>query len=130
MGKRKAVNQSCPCGSGLVYDKCCSAYINGDLVAPTAVALMRSRYTAYVRHNEAYILSTWHHSTRPQTLPVDSGPACKWLGLEVIDSDDNSVEFIARYKLQGKAYRLHEKSRFVCEDGQWYYIDGDIKSSP
>jgi SEC-C motif-containing protein len=59
---------------------------------------------------------------------MDAEPASKWLSLEIINCDNDSVEFIARYKVQGKAYKLHEKSRFIYEDRQWYYIDGEIKS--
>ena len=129
MGKHTGIKQSCPCGSGQPLDQCCAVYISGDQLAPSAEALMRSRYTAYVQHNEAYILSTWHLSTRPLTVPMDTAPPSKWLSLEIIDCKNDSVEFIARYKVQGKAYRLHEKSRFVCEDKYWYYIDGEVKSS-
>jgi len=129
MGKRKRANHLCPCGSGQLLEKCCLPYINGERPALTAEALMRSRYTAYVLHNEAYILSTWHSSTRPDTVPMDTEPVSKWLSLEIINKDNDSVEFIARYKVQGKAYKLHEKSRFVCEDSQWRYVDGEIKPS-
>ncbi len=128
MSKRTEVDHLCPCGSGLVLDDCCAAYINGSLPAPSAKALMRSRYTAYVQRNESYILSTWHRSTRPETASMNTDPPSKWLSLKIIACENDTVEFIARYKVQGKAYRLHEKSRFVYEDGQWYYIDGEIKS--
>jgi SEC-C motif-containing protein len=104
-------------------------YINGDQPAPSAEALMRSRYTAYVLQDETYILSTWHASTRPLIIPRDTEPPSKWLSLEILDCTNDSVEFIARYKVKGKAYKLHEKSRFTCEGKHWYYIDGEIKSS-
>ncbi len=89
---------------------------------------MRSRYTAYAQGNEAYILSTWHPSTRPQSISMQTEPAQKWLSLKIINSDKDSVEFVARYKIQGKAYKLHEKSRFRCEHMHWYYVDGDLAS--
>jgi SEC-C motif-containing protein len=60
---------------------------------------------------------------------MDTEPASKWLSLDIINSENASVEFVARYKVQGKAYKLHEKSRFVCEDSQWRYVDGELKSS-
>ncbi len=92
---------------------------------------MRSRYTAYTQDRANYLLITWHHSTRPTSLELGSEPPRKWLGLAVkrheqTASDHALVEFIARYKIAGRAYRLHEISRFICESGQWFYVDGDI----
>ncbi len=89
---------------------------------------MRSRYTAYTLGNEAYLQATWHPSTRPAEMATDDG--AKWLGLEVRKhlpaGDAATVEFVARYKLGGRAHRLHEISRFVREDGRWFYIDGSF----
>lgn len=92
---------------------------------------MRSRYTAYTRDREDYLLATWHHSTRPASLDLASEPRSKWLGLEVQrheqqDAEHAIVEFIARYKVHGRAHRLHEVSRFVREAGLWFYVDGDV----
>lgn len=94
---------------------------------------MRSRYSAYVRSDAKYLLRTWHVSTRPHDLDLDTERAVKWLGLEVLVTEAGGsgdvqgvVEFVARYKVNGKAHRLHEHSRFVKEDGQWFYVDGDI----
>lgn len=92
---------------------------------------MRSRYVAYALGLESYLLATWHPSTRPADLKLDEDPP-RWLGLTIKHhklQDDNhaTVEFIARYKINGRAYRLHEISRFVRVDGHWFYIDGDIK---
>jgi SEC-C motif-containing protein len=85
---------------------------------------MRSRYCAYVLELGAYLLST---STRPRSLELQS---TKWLGLTVKQhkqtEDTATVEFVARYKVRGKAHRLQERSRFVREDGRWFYMDGDI----
>ena len=93
---------------------------------------MRSRYVAYALGLESYLLATWHSSTRPADLKLDEDPP-RWLGLtikrhEVQDEDHATVEFVARYKIGGRAYRLHETSRFVLEDGRWFYIDGDIQA--
>lgn len=93
---------------------------------------MRSRYVAYALGLESYLLATWHPSTRPADLKLDEDPP-HWLGLaikrhEVQDEDRATVEFVARYKIGGRAYRLHETSRFVLEDGRWFYIDGDIQA--
>ena len=91
---------------------------------------MRSRYAAYVLGRRDYLAETWHPSTRPADLEPDP-PGLRWLGLEVRrhvqqDPDHAIVEFVARSKLGGKAERLHETSRFVREDGRWFYLDGDI----
>lgn len=89
---------------------------------------MRSRYSAYVKGLEDYLLATWHASTRPAALNLAAELPAKWLGLEVIaatmQSDNASVEFVARYRVGGRAQRLHEISQFVREDGCWYYVDG------
>lgn len=92
---------------------------------------MRSRYVAYALGLEPYLLSTWHPSTRPVDLQLDKDPP-RWLGLTIkrheLQGDDlATVEFIARYKINGRAYRLHETSRFAREDGRWFYVDGEIK---
>jgi len=97
---------------------------------PDAEALMRSRYSAYALGLEEYLLATWHPSTRPAALHLGAAPQPKWLGLEVKRGPDEdgvaTVEFIARYKVGGRAQRLHEISSFVREDGRWYYVDGVI----
>jgi SEC-C motif domain protein len=121
----------CPCGSATAYADCCGRFHTGpqQLLAPDAERLMRSRYSAFVLGLHDYLLASWHASTRPQRLEADP-PGLKWLGLEVRchrQHDDRraSVEFIARNKLGGRAQRLHETSRFVREDGRWYYLDGE-----
>ena len=91
---------------------------------------MRSRYCAFVLEDADYLLATWHSSTRPPTVEFE--PGLKWLGLDVRDhrvpdATHAEVEFLARSRAGGRAHRLHERSRFVCEDGRWYYVDGDLK---
>lgn len=121
----------CPCGSAKPYENCCGRYLDQGETAPTAENLMRSRYTAYTLKREDYLLATWHPDTRPATLELTGQPAQQWLGLivkrhEQTASDQAIVEFVARYKINGRAHRLHEISRFVRKDGQWLYVDGDI----
>ncbi len=123
----------CPCGSDKPYAACCARYLDGGESAPTAETLMRSRYTAYTLKRENYLLATWHPSTRPSDLGLAEDAATKWLGLEIRrheqqDMDHAVIEFVARYKVQGRAHRLHETSRFVRENGRWLYVDGDIKA--
>jgi len=123
---------ACPCGSGHPYRDCCGRFHAGPqhLQAPTPEALMRSRYSAFVRSLPDYLLATWHPSTRPAAIEADP-PGLRWLGLDVKaahmqDTDNGTVEFVARSKLGGRAHRLHEMSRFVREQGRWFYVDGDI----
>ena len=93
---------------------------------------MRSRYTAYALGHSAYVLSSWHVSTRPPRLDLSQDiQHGRWLGLSVINHTENAnaaeVEFVARYKPKsGPAQRLHERSRFVREGGLWFYVDGDL----
>jgi SEC-C motif-containing protein len=124
---------TCDCGSSSSYADCCGRYHAGPfhLQAPNAEALMRSRYSAHVRDLTGYLLDTWHPATRPSMLEPNP-PGLRWLGLEVRrhaaqDADHATVEFVARSKLGGRAQRLHEVSRFVREEGRWYYVDGDVR---
>jgi SEC-C motif domain protein len=121
----------CPCGTNKKYADCCGRYLDGNAIPATAETLMRSRYTAYTLLREDYLLSTWHASTRPAQLGLAEEAASKWLGLQVKrhEQQDDShavVEFIARYKVGGRAQRMHEVSRFVREDGRWFYVDGEV----
>lgn len=119
----------CPCGSGLRLSDCCGRFHAGPLrlQAPDAAALMRSRYSAFVLQDADYLLQTWHPRTRPADL--DFEPGLRWLGLQVRRHQPGppgqaEVEFVARSKLGGRAHRLHETSRFLHEDGRWFYLDG------
>ena len=128
----------CPCGRldarkrPLPFGACCGRYL-GDFAqtpAPDAEALMRSRYSAFVREDAGYLLATWHPSRRPAQIGFE--PGTRWLGLEVrehrvVDDSHAEVEFVARSRLAGRADRLHERSRFVRQDGRWFYVDGDLK---
>jgi SEC-C motif-containing protein len=95
--------------------------------APTPLALMRSRYTAYVLERAPYLLTTWHPDHRPAELVFE--PGLKWLGLEVrsFSQSDNTgrVHFVARVRdASGRANRIEERSRFVLLSGRWLYLDG------
>lgn len=122
---------ACPCGSGRVLEACCGRFHAGA-PAPNAETLMRSRYSAYVLGREDYLLATWHPATRPVALELDATPRPQWLGLAVksympLDARQATVEFVARYKLNGRAFRLHETSRFEHMDGRWLYVDGETR---
>jgi len=137
MARMKPVPDACPCGSGTAHAACCGRYHAGE-AAPDAEALMRSRYSAFMRGDEAYLRARWDPATCPPDLGLDApgGVRTQWLGLTVKQhrlTGENAagertaeVEFVARYRVGGgAAVRLHELSRFVQRDGRWFYVDGD-----
>ena len=119
---------TCLCGSSKNHDDCCGQFLGGRL-PETAEQLMRSRYTAFNLLDESYLLETWHSSTRPKSLGLSQQDKTQWTGLRVLnhstEGDTANVEFIARFKINGKAHKLHENSRFIKEQGRWFYVDGD-----
>ena len=120
----------CPCGSGRGVKACCGRLHEGE-PAPDAESLMRSRYSAFVLGLEAYLRATWHPDTRPAMRELDAPPQPQWLGLALKthtpqDESHATVEFVARYKLNGRAFKIHETSRFERVDGRWLYVDGEI----
>ena len=126
---RPLEDRPCPCGHPLPYAHCCGRCHAGTPAAD-AESLMRSRYSAFVLGREDHLLETWHVTTRPTAIDLNTQPTTKWLGLAIkgatsTGTDTATVEFIARHKIGGRAQRLHETSRFVREEDRWYYIDGD-----
>lgn len=120
----------CDCGSQTRFAQCCQPLLLGEDVAVTAEQLMRSRYTAFARRDEAYLLATWHPDSRPSRVRFTPGQ--RWLGLAIkatteggADDATGAVEFVARFKVLGRGHRLHERSRFEKLDERWYYLDGD-----
>ena len=91
---------------------------------------MRSRYSAYVVGQIEYLLGTWHPSTAPGELELSP---VKWLGLDVLHAEETGdaavVEFVARFRVNGRAQRMHEISSFVRHHGRWYYIEGQMVAS-
>ena len=98
-------------------------------MAPTAGALMRSRYAAFALKDAGYLAATWHPSTRPVRLDLASDE--EWLLLRILDTrtagEEAWVEFQARSRVAGRQQVLHERSHFVRENGRWYYVDGVIR---
>ena len=124
----------CPCCSGKKYTECCKEVIKNEN-APTAIRLMRSRYTAYSQANWEYLYKTTHVRTRGEFEKNDMNEWLKdneWTKLEIVSQEhgninDNQgiVEFKAYYKTKsGKTEILHERSNFVKENGKWFYVDG------
>jgi SEC-C motif-containing protein len=125
----------CHCGSQKNFISCCSPLLAGIAQADTAEQLMRSRYSAYVLKDEAYLMRTWHKSTRPKNL--DLNDPIQWQGLQIRmkqaggpDDDKGIVEFAAIYKSDGLSQRLLERSTFIKEKGLWFYVDGDTPQEP
>ncbi|RZL39075.1 MAG: hypothetical protein EOO96_01500 [Pedobacter sp.] len=123
---------NCYCGSGLQYTNCCEPYHLKTKFAPTAEALMRSRYAAFVVANGDYLYETTHASKRKENSKsayLESANNTKWLKLEIVAAGLDTVEFKAFYlnsRLQTEV--LHEKSNFKLEEGKWYYVDGKFFS--
>jgi SEC-C motif-containing protein len=130
---------ACPCGSGSPEAACCGPILAGA-PAPTAVALMRSRYTAYVRGAIDYLVATHDAATRG-AIDLEGvtrwSRETQWLGLEIatterggVDDDAGIVEFIASGVTRGTPFRQHERSRFRRADGAWVYVDGVVIKEP
>lgn len=119
----------CYCGSKKEYPDCCEPYYLGAAKAPTAEALMRSRYAAYCVQHVDYLLATTHSSTRKyhdRAATLAFASQNHWVRLEIIAATETVVEFKAYY-LDGSltSHIHHEKSAFTKEEGSWYYVDGE-----
>jgi len=121
----------CPCLSGNNYGDCCGPIHRGELLAPTAERLMRSRFSAFALGLPAYLLESWHPSTRPDTLELDTD--LRWQLLDILGSyrggpfdTSGTVEFRATYRDGGLRGELHETSTFAREGRRWFYVDGAI----
>lgn len=124
----------CPCGSEHSFSDCCEPILQGQRQAPTAEALMRSRYSAYTRANIEYLTASLHPKARHDHDPAAAlrwARNSKWLGLEIRSREaggeadgEGQVEFIASYRDQQGLHKHHEVAHFVREDGCWYYLEG------
>lgn len=122
----------CPCLSGETYGACCGRVHRGETPAATAEALMRSRFSAFAVGDVAYLLRSWHPSTRPSVFELDE--TLRWYRLDITATSrgglldtEGTVEFTAHYKVpgvRGSAGSQSELSRFVRHDGAWTYLDG------
>jgi SEC-C motif-containing protein len=131
--------EECPCGRRaegklLFFQQCCGQYLDHFefTPAPDPESLMRSRYSAFVLERERYLLDTWSSAHRPPSLEFDS--QTKWLGLSIkskkmLDAQHGEVEFVARYRLNGRATRLHENSLFEYTSGRWFYVAAQVNDA-
>lgn len=127
---------TCPCGAGRNYADCCGRFIEGRASAPTAEALMRSRYTAYVKARIEYVSDTHDPQMRSSfdaEKALEWAESSEWLGLEIVSTRDGSegddvgtVEFVASFRADGDEREHRERSAFVRRNGKWYYKDGRV----
>lgn len=122
------MNSLCPCGSELEYSNCCEPYLKNKKLTNSAEATMRARYSAYVMAEEPFL----HESLAPESRHdynskevLEWAKSSQWLGLEILKSEPNQVEFIAKYKTQGKVLEHHETAKFRQEGNRWYFVEGD-----
>jgi len=124
-----SVDDRCPCLSGETYGECCGRFHSGEAFAPTAERLMRSRYSAYATGKQDYVAATWHPTTRPADLELDAD--VRWYRLDILATQAGgpfdtagTVMFEAFFRSSAGNSSQLEKSRFVREDGRWFYVDG------
>jgi SEC-C motif domain protein len=126
---------NCYCQSGKPFTTCCQPFLSGSSLPVSPEQLMRSRYSAFCTKNIEYLIKTHHPSMR---MPDDKETLTKtikqtqWLGLKILKAEklksgspEAWVEFIAFYQIDTVG-QLHENSRFIHENDQWYYLDGQI----
>lgn len=124
--------RGCPCGSGVTYAECCGLFHSGAAIPPTALALMRSRYSAFAIGDEPYLLASWHPTTRPASVKLD--PAVEWRRLQIRavtgggeDDETGTVEFVAHYcdSARHQYGRQHERSSFARQGRgrHWLYVE-------
>lgn len=119
---------NCPCQSGETYENCCGRFISHQARAENARQLMRSRFTAHVLKDTAYLSETWHPDYRPPSLQLED--RVQWIRLDIINfceqGETAEVEFEALFIEGDRVDALHEKSRFVLEQGHWFYTNGEM----
>ncbi len=131
--------KACPCGSGLDLSQCCEPYLKGKKMAPTAEALMRSRYTAFALGELDYVEKTHHESTR-KDLDMEGvrswATNSEWLGLEILGTEkgkekdsEGKVEFKCKFIFNEKPQTHHELSTFTKVGEQWFFVDGVMKNA-
>lgn len=123
---------SCPCGSGRGFDECCGPLLAGG-GAPSPEALMRSRYSAFTRHDLDYLETTLAPEAKEDYDRAETETwvkEAKWDSLEIRSAEGDQVEFVARYKFRGKVFAHHELASFRQHEGRWVYVDGVMNPRP
>lgn len=130
----------CPCGSGKTYENCCEPIISGKTLAPTAEALMRSRYSAYAKHEIDFIVKSCTSGTETNSIDLEEtrkwSEESTWNGLKIIRTEKGGVndtkgvvEFSADYTRKGIRDVHHETANFEKKDGAWLYTDGFLTTT-
>ncbi|WP_286239665.1 YchJ family protein [Neptuniibacter halophilus] len=137
MLQQDVTHKECPCGSQKPFDYCCKPIIEGQKPAPTAEALMRSRYTAFALGAIDYLVDTTAPEKRGKDdaeLLADQVKYTNWVGLTILSTEQGqpsdqtgSVEFEAHFETEDQRGVLHEKSNFRKDEGFWVYVDGDVE---
>lgn len=127
----------CPCASGMEFEACCKPYLSGEKKPVTAEALMRSRYSAFAVQQISYLKDTLLADSRDdfnEQAVAHWAQSATWTGMEVLDvqgggenDDTGMVHFVARYQVRGKPQEFEEHATFQKVDGDWFYVDGDVK---
>lgn len=119
---------NCPCGTGKEYSNCCEPFVALKELAPTPEALMRARYSAYVKQSVPFLRESLAPEARGDFNEAEVREWAKqseWLGLEILNAKGNTVEFIAKYKADKQVLEHHEVSTFRKEGNRWYFVDGE-----
>ncbi|WP_035650909.1 YchJ family protein [Flavobacterium sp. ASV13] len=121
----------CYCDTELLFEDCCGLYLQQNQKAPTALTLMRSRYSAYATHNADYLLETTYISERKYYSKAEIlkwATTNKWQKLEILSFTENTVEFKAYFLDANQKPQVHyEFSTFKFENDAWYYVDGKFE---
>ncbi|WP_433764196.1 YchJ family protein [Flavobacterium ginsenosidimutans] len=124
-------SKKCFCDIGLLFENCCGLYLNNNQKAPSAITLMRSRYSAYATHNADYLMETTYISERKYYSKSEIlrwAVSNKWQKLEILSFSENTVEFKAYFLDSDNKPQVHyEFSTFKFENGAWYYLDGKFE---
>lgn len=132
-----AIQKACPCGSGKPFQFCCEPIVQGQKSAPTAEALMRSRYTAFALGAIDYLIDTTAVEKRGDDdaeILADQVKYTNWTGLKILQTDQGGrsdetgmVEFEAAFETEDQSGTLYEKSNFRKDNGHWVYVDGEVE---
>ena len=126
-------NKLCYCGSKLLFDNCCNQFISGKLKVPTALLLMKSRYSAFATSNAEYLNSTSIIKQDSHNLAAWAKEN-DWKSLEILaftngteKDQTGTVTFKALYINSQKQLIEHiEKSDFLQINHKWMYDKGEV----
>ena len=122
----------CPCCSLRNFDDCCGPIIQG-IAAPTAEALMRSRYTAFAIRKLDHVERTHAPEVYDDFNRAEAerlAGECEWLGLEIRRAtetgDTAEIEYVIKFRREQQIVAKVALSRFRRDAGEWLYVDSDM----